>query len=215
MSTQFDNLKSLILNFLKYKLNFNYIAKVISKSKISKKALINFPCHIQDSNIDDYTYVASNSYISNVEIGKFCSIGMNLVAGLGIHPLDGISTSPMFYSTKMQNGVSLVKQNKVIESKRIVIGNDVFIGTNVTIKDGVNIGHGAVIGASSFVNKNVPNYAIFAGNPAKFLRYRFDEETRKELEKVKWWDFDYEKLSLISQSFFDIKTFIEKFKNVK
>ncbi|WP_435801063.1 DapH/DapD/GlmU-related protein [Polaribacter sp.] len=110
-----------------------------------------------NTSIDDYTYVDINSYISETKIGKFCSIGPNLTCGWGIHPTNGISTSPMFYSTKKQNGITLSKENKIKERKPIKIGNDVLIGINVTILDGINIGDAAVIGAGSVVSKDIPH----------------------------------------------------------
>ena len=115
------------------------------KSIISEKAKLYPLYHISNSKIGDYTYIAMNSFISTTTIGKFCSIGPNFICGWGIHPLYGISTSPMFYSTRKQNGITLSRKDKIDEYKPIIIGNDVFIGANVTVLDGVNIGDGAVI----------------------------------------------------------------------
>ena len=179
-------------------------------SRISKKAQINSPYHIYYCTIDDYTYIAINSRISMVDIGKFCSIGPNFFAGYGIHPLNGISTSPMFYSTKKQNGTTLSSEDKIQERKRIHIGNDVFIGTNVTVIDGVTIGDGAIIGAGAVVTKDIPPYAIAVGCPIKVIKYRFNEEQRKNIQKLKWWDWDTENLRLVEKYFFDIEKFIEE-----
>ena len=74
--------------------------------------------------------------------------------------------------------------------KKTIIGNDVWIGDRALIKEGVVIGDGAVIGMGSVVTKNVPPYEIWAGNPARFIRKRFDEEIIKELLEMRWWDFD-------------------------
>jgi acetyltransferase-like isoleucine patch superfamily enzyme len=160
--------------------------------------------------IGSYTYISENAVICNSIIGKFCSIGPNLICGWGIHPLNGISTHPMFYSINKQNGITLTKQTKVQEVKLTVIGNDVFIGMNVTILDGVTIGHGAVIGACSMVNKDVPPYAIVGGVPAKIIGYRFDEQTIEKLLAKQWWDFNIDQLNDIEQNFFDVETFINK-----
>jgi len=81
--------------------------------------------------------------------------------------------------------------------KDIVIGNDVWIGLGATILSGVNIGDGAVIGAYSVVTKDVPHYAIVAGNPAKLIRYRFSIKTINILRKVQWWDWNYENIKKI------------------
>jgi acetyltransferase-like isoleucine patch superfamily enzyme len=174
-----------------------------------KHIKIYFPFSMSDVQIGSHTYIAMNSIINKTSVGKFCSIGPNLLCGWGIHPTNGISTAPMFYSTLMQNGMSLSEENKTIELKRIIIENDVFIGANVTILDGVTIHNGAVIGAGAVVSKDIPPYAIAIGVPIKIQRYRFDEETIQKLLKIKWWDFSDEKLNLVEKYFFDIQTFIK------
>lgn len=167
------------------------------------------PYHIANSEVGSYTYIAMNSYISETKIGKFCSIGPNLVCGWGIHPMNGISTHPMFYSTKKQNGMTLSKTDKIIEIKPIVIGNDVFIGMNVTVLDGVTIGDGAIIGAGAVVSKDIPPYAIAVGNPIKISKYRFENEIIQELLKIKWWDQE-DKYHEIESNFFDIEKWLKK-----
>ncbi|NDF12940.1 MAG: antibiotic acetyltransferase [Proteobacteria bacterium] len=73
----------------------------------------------------------------------------------------------------------------------VEIGSNVVLSENCIILSGVKIGDGAVIGAGSVVTKDVPPYAIVGGNPAKVLRYRFDEQTIKELLAIRWWDFTH------------------------
>lgn len=177
------------------------------RSAVAPNAALYPPYHVSDSSIGDYSYVARNSWISLTRIGKFCSIGPNFACGWGVHPVEGISTSPMFYSTAKQNGISLCKYNKVQERKPIHIGNDVFIGMNVTVLDGVTIGDGAVIGAGTVVSKDVPPYAIVVGNPMRILRYRFSEEVIEKLREIAWWDWPVEKLKEIEEHFFDVEGF--------
>ena len=190
--------------------NYNLRSSVYD-SKISKKALIYPLFEITDSIIGDYTYIARNSIVNMTEIGSFCSIGPNLICGWGIHPTNGISTSPMFYSTKKQNGISFSKSDKVIEQKQIKIGNDVFIGANVTILDGVSIGDGAVIGAGAVVSKDIPPYAIAIGCPIRIIRFRFSAENINKLLKIQWWKFDDKKLLDVERLFFDVNEFIAKY----
>lgn len=184
----------------------------INNSIVSEKARLYPLFHISDSKIGDYTYVARNSEISMTEIGKFCSIGPNLLCGWGIHPLNGISTAPMFYSTMKQNDMTLSSTDKIEERKPIKIGNDVFIGANVTILDGLSIGDGAVIGAGAIVSKDIPPYAVAVGSPIRILRYRFDESVVNELQRIEWWNFDDEKLKDVEEMFFEVNKFIEKHK---
>ncbi|WP_411895316.1 CatB-related O-acetyltransferase [Winogradskyella sp. A2] len=158
------------------------------------------------------TYIATNSKISRTEIGRFCSIGPNLLCGWGIHPTDGISTSPYFYSTQKQNSDSLANEDLFEERKPITIGNDVFIGANVTILDGVNIGDGAIIGAGSVVSKSIPDFAIAFGNPIAINNYRFNEDQRIALKEIQWWNFNDDQLKGVNKYFFDIDTFVEKYR---
>ena len=166
-----------------------------------------------DVTVGDFTYgkpIVHDWHTGNkLSIGKFCSIGPNFCCGLGIHPTDGISTSPMFYSTAGQNGISLCKENKIEEFKQTAIGNDVFIGANVTVLDGVTVGDGAVIGAGAVVTKDIPPYAIAVGVPAKVVRYRFDNETIAKLLEKKWWDGDSKALNEIERSFFETGSFLK------
>lgn len=175
-----------------------------------KNTKIHSPAHIFSTTIADYSYIAQNSHISHTQIGKFCSIGPNLVCGWGIHPTNGISTHPMFYSTMKQNGMTLSATDKIEERKPITIGNDVFIGANVTILDGVTIGDGAVIGAGAVVSKDIPPYAIAVGCPIHIIRYRFSPETIDKLKRIEWWNFEEEKLKEVEQMFFDVEEFIEE-----
>lgn len=184
---------------------------VCEEARKYKNVLINPPAHISDTQIGAYSYIAINSYISLTTIGKFCSIGPNLVCGWGIHPLNGISTHPMFFSTFKQNGMTLSESNKVQERKPIKIGNDVFIGANVTILDGVTIGDGAVIGAGAVVSKDIPPYAIAVGCPIRIIRYRFPEEIRNKLLEIQWWNFSEENLKDVEKMIFDVSGFVEKY----
>ena len=182
----------------------------IQDSEVSPCAKLYPVYHVTSSKIGDYTYIAPHSSISMTEIGKFCSIGPHLLCGWGIHPIHGISTSPMFYSTMKPNGMTLSSEDKVLERKPIKIGNDVFIGANVTILDGVTIGDGAVIGAGAVVSKDIPPYAVAVGAPIRILHYRFSEEVRNRLLELKWWDFSLEKLQDVERDIFDVESFLEK-----
>lgn len=169
---------------------------------------------VNNSIIGNYSYVAHNATINNTIIGKYCSIGPNLFSGWGIHPVNGISTHPMFYSTKKQNGMTLSMTDKVEETLPIIIGNDVFIGMNVTILDGVTIGDGAVIGAGAVVSKNIPPYAIAVGNPIKIIKFRFEDDVIEELLKSKWWDLPEDKVKLVEKHFFSMEDFLENMTSI-
>lgn len=189
---------------------FSLVRSEVSELSVSKdKSRIYPPFKLKKVEIGDYTYIAKNCDITNTVIGKFCSIGPNFCCGLGIHPTNGISTSPMFYSVAKQNGMSLTEKNKVEETKQTIIEHDVFIGANVTILDGVTIGNGAVIGAGAVVTRDIPPYAIVAGVPAKVIKYRLDEKQIGELQKIEWWNYSKHELQRVEKHFFDLEKFIQ------
>lgn len=191
-------------------IGYSLIKSEKSKVQLSDNAKIYSPFKLRDVTLGDYSYIAVNSNITNAEIGRFCSLGPNFCCGLGIHPTNGISTSPMFYSTAKQNGMTLATKNKIRESKKTTIGNDVFIGANVTVLDGVVIGNGVVIGAGAVVVSDIPDYAVAVGVPAKVVKYRFDKNVIEKLQRMQWWEWDIDKLKDVEQSFFDVEKFIQK-----
>ena len=139
-------------------------------------------------NIGYASYLGSNCHIA-ANIGRYCSIASNVRTVGGDHPTDWISTSPVFYSTTKQCGITYVREELYKEKTDLVeIGNDVWIGEGSLIIGGIHIGDGAVVAAGAVVTKDVPPYAIVGGVPAKLIRYRFDDDTVKKLMKLKWWE---------------------------
>jgi acetyltransferase-like isoleucine patch superfamily enzyme len=135
-------------------------------------------------------------------VGAFCSIGPGtLIGGLGTHPLHMISTNPVFYSTLRQCGMTFSDADYVTEMKSVTLGNDVWVGANALILGGVTVGHGAVIAAGAVVTKDVPDYAVVGGVPAKVIKYRFTEEEIALLLKLQWWALPDSVLSAHAQLF--------------
>lgn len=149
---------------------------------------------ITNSKIGSFSYVSYFCKINNSTIGKFCSIAQNVKMGLGVHPINYLSTSPIFYSPQNPLKIRLLKNLLFEDHIPIIIHNDVWIGTNVSVLDGVTIGDGAIIGANSVVTKDVDSYSIVGGVPAKEIRKRFDSDLIEELLELKWWDCPIEKL---------------------
>ena len=177
--------------------------------RLGRNVRINPVHRLDDVEIGDWSYLSDDATVSHTTIGKFCSIGPDFLCGWGAHPVDGISTSPVFYSSRAR--YSLSPDDKFEEHARITIGNDVFIGARVTVLEGVTIGDGAVIGAGAVVSKDIPPYAVAVGCPVKVLRYRFDERTVGRLGRLRWWDFDEEGLQDVERMFWDVDAFVEKY----
>lgn len=184
---------------------------LLSSEDLYPSTMVRHPHHLFDVRIGAYSYVDRNATISNTRIGKFCSIGPNLLCGWGIHPTNGISTSPMFYSTKCQNGTSLSQEDKIIERKPVSIGNDVYIGANVTILDGVTIGDGAIIGAGAVVSKDIPPFAVAVGCPIEIKKFRMTSAQIEAMQRIRWWDWEDSKLKDVERLFFDIDGFVKKY----
>ncbi|SFD25017.1 CatB-related O-acetyltransferase [Flavobacterium phragmitis] len=150
--------------------------------------------------VGKYTYGLENISLfwgawDDVTIGSFCSIAIGLKLFLGgNHRADWITTYP-FGHIHQDVFDKFLGNGHPATNGGITIGNDVWISSNVTIMSGVTIGDGAIIAANSHVVKNVEPYSIVGGNPAKFIKYRFSKEQIDELLKIKWWEWDDEKIN--------------------
>ncbi len=134
-------------------------------------------------------YVGIYKKDEKISIGKFCSIagGVRICAG-GEHHHDWGTTYPFVtYFPEFSD----IKEHPTSKGD-VFIGNDVWLGYGATILSGVTIGDGAVVGTNAVVTKDVPPYAIVAGNPARIVKYRFDHETIDKFMQMRWWDWDYE-----------------------
>lgn len=127
-----------------------------------------------------------------VTIGKFCSIANDLkIITNGNHKYDRASTFPfaeLGWTQLTKDTVSAYGNGPV------TIGNDVWIGGNCTIISNVTIGDGAIIATNSTIVKTVEPYSIVGGNPAKLIKYRFDKDVIDKMLKIKWWDWDVDKI---------------------
>lgn len=178
---------------------FSLVRSERSETSMGKNAYAVAPYYLHNVQLGDYSYFAKNAQVANATIGKFCSIGPSFCCGMGVHPMNGISTHPKFY------------RGDIVEHIPVTIGNDVFIGANVTVLDGVTIGDGAVIGAGSVVSKDIPPYAIAVGCPIEIKRYRLNEKQIAAMERIQWWNWEDNKLQEIRGMFNDIKGFIKKY----
>ncbi|MEN9221003.1 MAG: Vat family streptogramin A O-acetyltransferase [Thermostichus sp. BF3_bins_97] len=129
-------------------------------------------------------------------IGKFCAIarGVTFIMNGANHAIAGFSSFPFFIFGNGWEGSEPPPAAFPFKGDTL-IGNDVWIGYEATLLPGVKVGDGAIIGAKAVVSRDVPPYAIVAGNPARVLRQRFSEEVIQELLQIAWWNWDIEKIS--------------------
>ena len=158
--------------------------------------------------VGDFTYIADSEFESHVThhyewigdrliIGKFCQIaaGVEFVMNGANHQMNAVTTFP-FYTLEGWNMDPPAKSDLPLKGDTI-IGNDVWIGQNAVILPGVRIGDGAIIGANSVVGSCVGPYTIVAGNPAKPLKKRFDDELIDLLLRFRWWDKEIDEIDAL------------------
>jgi acetyltransferase-like isoleucine patch superfamily enzyme len=146
-----------------------------------------------------------------VRVGRFCSLasGVEFFVG-GMHRADWISTYPFRVRFDLPGALT---DGQPHSRGDIEIGNDVWIAAGATILSGVTIGDGAVVGAGAVVSRDVRPYSVVAGNPAREVRRRFDDEAVDQLLKLAWWDWPLERIleNVDALSSPDIAQFISRF----
>jgi phosphonate metabolism protein (transferase hexapeptide repeat family) len=151
----------------------------------------------------DYSYVVNDSDIAYANIGKFCSIASHVRINPGDHPMERVSQSHFTYraSAYFEDATDEAALFARRRSKLVTIGHDVWIGHGAIILSGRTIGAGAVIGAGAIVTKDVPDYSIVVGNPARVLRMRFSDTEIAALQNLRWWDWSHTKLEAALDDF--------------
>ena len=161
------------------------------------------------------TYIGDQCTIMG-KIGRYCSIGHKVTVLTGTHPSHKfVSTHPTFFTLELQNGTTYVSTQKFKEKiyadennkYGCIIGNDVWIGYNATIMGGCTIGDGAIVATGALVKENVEPYTIVAGQPAKVIGKRFEDEKIAFLMKIKWWDKPEAWIKSHADDFEDISKF--------
>lgn len=163
-------------------------------SKITR--IIDKDVLLKNVNLGNYVKIYSNSVLEDVEMGDFshCAHYSNI------------------YNTKIGKHCQIASFVNINPGDELVeIGHDVKIGLNVLIMSGVKIGNGAVIQSGSIITEDVESYSIVSGEPARKVKMRFSKETIAKIEKLKWWDWDCNKIMSMFETFRSFDEFVGKY----
>lgn len=189
-------------------------AEVVS-SELGRYTEVADRTSMSETTLGDYSYVMRDCSIWHAEIGKFANIANAVRINAPNHPtwratlhhftyrasdyFDGADLDDEFFAWRRQN--------------KVIIGHDVWIGHGATILPGVTVGDGAVIGAGAVVSKDVADYMIVGGVPAKLIRERFSPDIASRLQTLAWWDWSHEALRDALQDFrkLSIEAFLDRY----
>jgi phosphonate metabolism protein (transferase hexapeptide repeat family) len=170
---------------------------------------------LAECEVGDYSYIERNAEAIYCTIGKFCAVAAATRLNALAHPVERVTQHKIGYRpNEYFVGAKLDKPFRERRANACVsIGHDVWIGHGAVVMPGISIGHGAVVGANAVVTADVEPYAIVAGVPARFRRWRFEPETARRLVSLAWWDWEHDRLA---EAITDIQTlpagsFLEKY----
>lgn len=172
-----------------------------------------------DSTLGDYSYIERHAEVIYSTIGKFCAIASDVRINALNHPMDRISQHKITYrpneyfvGAKIDKGFRESRIEDAVE-----IGHDVWIGHGAIVLPGVKISHGAVIAAGAVVTKDVEPYAVVAGVPAQFLKWRFPPEVSERIIALSWWNWGHDRLAKAVDDMRALSTaqFLEKYESIQ
>lgn len=187
----------------------------VHESTLGRYTEVGAGCSISHSSMGDYSYCVGGTQIAYSQIGKFANIAANVRIYASMHPMEraslhhftyraaqyfeGEEDDQSFFDWRASNGIS--------------IGHDTWIGHGAVIMPGVSIGNGAIIGSNAVVTKDVADFAIAVGVPARTIRQRFNDDVASRLDAMAWWDWSHEQLHQALPDFrkLGIEAFLEKY----
>ena len=176
--------------------------RVLGRLAVEEPANLTFAIFDGDCSVGAFSIVTCDADIRATDIGRYASVGKQTIINPCEHPYDFLSQSGLAvhgsgacigmsgFPEASAIGATAVSRAITHKPERSTIGHDAYVGHRTIVLQGVNIGIGAIVGAGSVVTKDVPDFAIVAGNPARFVRWRFDEETRARILASRWWEYD-------------------------
>ncbi len=168
----------------------------LRESRIGRWCELSEGAGLAYSTLGDWSYLMEGAQAAHAAIGKFCAVAAGARINAPNHPMERASLHrftyvPEYYFAGEARDAGFFAARA---AARVAIGNDVWIGHGVTVMPGVSVGDGAVLAAGAVVTRDVEPYAVVAGVPARFLRWRFPPEVAARLAALAWWDWPEERL---------------------
>jgi phosphonate metabolism protein (transferase hexapeptide repeat family) len=189
-------------------------AKVV-ESTLGRYTEVGAGCSVYHSSLGDYSYCVGNTQIAYSKIGKFSNIAANVRIYASMHPMERASLHHFTYRSASYFEGEEDDQSffDLRAGQGISIGHDTWIGHGAVIMPGIRIGNGAIIGSNAVVTKDVADFAIAVGVPARTIKQRFSDDVASRLDAMAWWDWSHETLHQALPDFrkLGIEAFLEKY----
>ena len=191
-------------------------AKVVD-STLGRYTEIGAGCTVSHSSLGDYSYCVGSTQIAYSTVGKFANIAAHVRIYASMHPMHRASLHHFTYRSAwyFEGEEDDTEFFEWRESNAINIGHDTWIGHGAVIMPGVSIGNGAIIGSNAVVTKDVADFAIAVGVPARTIKQRFTDPVASRLDALKWWNWSHDKLHGALPDFrkLPIEAFLEKYED--
>jgi phosphonate metabolism protein (transferase hexapeptide repeat family) len=188
---------------------------VLRDAKLGRFSEIKERVQFVESELGDYSYIERHAEAIYTTIGKFTAIASDVRLNALEHPIERVSQHKITYrpneyflNAKLDSAFRASRQ-----SQRVEIGHDVWIGHGAIVMPGIRIGHGAVVAANAVATEDVAPYAIVAGVPARFLKWRFEPKLSERIISLGWWNWGHDRLAEAVNDMRDmsVEAFIEKY----
>jgi len=164
----------------------------VRDSRFGRYCEVGAGTRVAECEFGDYSYVAENSDIIYSSLGRFCSVAAGVRINPGNHPLQRVALNHFTYRSSAYGlGDDEAGFFDWRRSHRVVLGHDCWVGHGAVLLPGVRLGNGAAVGAGAVVSRDVPDFAVAVGVPARVIRFRFPPDVIDSLQRIAWWDWPH------------------------